>query len=1062
MKPVSIIFGLKSIFRRKQKNFFGILAITLGVSLITGISITNDSLSNGFGVLFTIPLGSVDGTVSSTKGFMNESLADSIGSELLQLHNVTAYTKELSLSVTTSTLGGKINLLSSLKGINNKDNTSEFGRVLNLDGNELNVINLGENETYVGQELAKNLEISKGSQFNFSLSYGPFTIERQLTVKDIVKYEERGSMNSNFVFFMDLKTVQQIISPTLNQVGFLFNNPVTIIYLKFTPDVKSVDDGNYLISQMTKQINSDTTLQQATTVNGASILIFSTDRISIKDYATTLATSLNMLMTIFGSILIIAGLILIVNIQLMTIDNKEKEIGIQRAVGTQARQIIYSNLTEFVIIGIAGGLVGIFGGEIFGWLMVQAFGVSFGFDGSLIPIVVPSSTYVTAFLVGFLVSIIAGLYPSIKASRIDVIEVLRGIQIKEFKIKTGSGIWGFIFGLILTLLGLLSVMGLSKNPLDFPKSYINVNDVEAIYISTTFLLVGVLVLVSYFVSQKTILTITGFSLLIYPLFQIFIVFNEIKEGSGGTNYLVIMMISLIGGSILLVALNLDTIATISEKFFSLFFSAVSMISFKQMSSQKTRSTLTFAIFAFILTLNIFLASWAFSYKYGAENTVNIMSGGSDILIMSAAPLSTQTSNQYLSSLKTEFSSITFGSAFPNSGMVDVYLTNNMNNNVDSTNKVKLNIFSMSTDSILNNSNIQFNFVSNPDKLNNTNFSFPAPYTSGLEEDQKTEPIQHYDDSNIAEDINTWKFLVSGLLVTNKTSGIALPTIITSPVSVVNPNTQQITQTLTTGDSIWLPLANGTLQEFVLLTTCLNNPLFDSAIYSQYTGTPTTAAGAFVSESWARQLTAFNPSPQLNLVDQSKYFLLVTSNKVKSVENDDLASKIQTFSNGLQAGSFRSQQGKSFGFFSTTVYTLYETMFDSMFRVLQFMQYFTTLGFLFGIVSLLEVSVRSVQERKRVIGLMRSIGDMRREVVISLILELTVMGTIGLLIGLLIGNILAYALVDINSSGLTVLLIPWDTISIYVILTLGSALIASIIPGTVASRIPPSEALRYTG
>ena len=95
-------------------------------------------------------------------------------------------------------------------------------------------------------------------------------------------------------------------------------------------------------------------------------------------------------------------------------------------------------------------------------------------------------------------------------------------------------------------------------------------------------------------------------------------------------------------------------------------------------------------------------------------------------------------------------------------------------------------------------------------------------------------------------------------------------------------------------------------------------------------------------------------------------------------------------------------------------------------------------------------------------MMRSIGVKRREVVISIILELTVMGTIGLLIGLLIGNILAYALVDINSSGLTVLLIPWDTISIYVILTLGSALIASIIPGTVASRIPPSEALRYTG
>ena len=73
-----------------------------------------------------------------------------------------------------------------------------------------------------------------------------------------------------------------------------------------------------------------------------------------------------------------------------------------------------------------------------------------------------------------------------------------------------------------------------------------------------------------------------------------------------------------------------------------------------------------------------------------------------------------------------------------------------------------------------------------------------------------------------------------------------------------------------------------------------------------------------------------------------------------------------------------------------------------------------------------------------------------------------MGTIGLIMGLVIGNILAYGLVFINSGGLNSFLIPWETIFIYVVLTLGSALFASIIPGRVASKIPPSDALRYTG
>ena len=218
----------------------------------------------------------------------------------------------------------------------------------------------------------------------------------------------------------------------------------------------------------------------------------------------------------------------------------------------------------------------------------------------------------------------------------------------------------------------------------------------------------------------------------------------------------------------------------------------------------------------------------------------------------------------------------------------------------------------------------------------------------------------------------------------------------------------------------------------------------------------------MQEKWAKQLEAFNPSPLINLLDQVNYFLISTTNNVKSNANEKLASNIESWSNGIQKGTFRSQQGLLYGFLSTTVYSLYSILFDAQFKVFVFMQYFTTLGFLFGVVSLLVVSVRTVQERKREIGMMRSIGIKRNEVVVSLILELSVMGVIGLIIGLLIGNVLAYALVHINSAGLEQFLIPWETILIYVTLTIGSAFIASIIPGRVASKIPPSEALRYVG
>ena len=130
----------------------------------------------------------------------------------------------------------------------------------------------------------------------------------------------------------------------------------------------------------------------------------------------------------------------------------------------------------------------------------------------------------------------------------------KSIEDKELKIKKGSGIWGFLVGLLFTIFGLFSVMGLSTNPLDFPNAYRDISDAESIYIATTILLVGVLILLSYFVSRTVILSITGLSLLFYPLFEIFVVFDQIKEGEGGTNLLVLMMVSMVGGSILLMSL----------------------------------------------------------------------------------------------------------------------------------------------------------------------------------------------------------------------------------------------------------------------------------------------------------------------------------------------------------------------------------------------------------------------------------------------------------------------------------------------------------------------------
>ena len=83
------------------------------------------------------------------------------------------------------------------------------------------------------------------------------------------------------------------------------------------------------------------------------------------------------------------------------------------------------------------------------------------------------------------------------------------------------------------------------------------------------------------------------------------------------------------------------------------------------------------------------------------------------------------------------------------------------------------------------------------------------------------------------------------------------------------------------------------------------------------------------------------------------------------------------------------------------------------------------------------------------------------IVVSVVLELIVLGMIGLFLGFINGVVMGYALTNVFG-GLVQFRIPWNTIIIYGLVTLFSAIFAAIIPAIRASNIPASDALRYTG
>jgi putative ABC transport system permease protein len=123
----------------------------------------------------------------------------------------------------------------------------------------------------------------------------------------------------------------------------------------------------------------------------------------------------DMVMVALASISLLVGGIGIMNIMLATILERTREIGTRRAVGARRRDIVRQFLVETVLISLVGGFLGVAFGAGMSRLIAWLAGWS--------TIVTPASI-VLAFLVSMSVGLVFGVYPALKAARLDPVEAL--------------------------------------------------------------------------------------------------------------------------------------------------------------------------------------------------------------------------------------------------------------------------------------------------------------------------------------------------------------------------------------------------------------------------------------------------------------------------------------------------------------------------------------------------------------------------------------------------------------------------------------------------------------
>ncbi|MCK4885405.1 FtsX-like permease family protein, partial [Candidatus Bathyarchaeota archaeon] len=179
------------------------------------------------------------------------------------------------------------------------------------------------------------------------------------------------------------------------------------------------------------------------------------DRLNFFSYAKFFITLMSTMLTSLGFLITLTGVLLITNVQLMSVEDREFQIGVLRAVGANRRGIFQSIMIENLFQGIIGGILGLIGGLAFGQAVALYLVRLFGTGELSVQTVISQEAVILSVTIGVVLSILTGILPAIRASRVNVVEALRGIKVK-LKAKSSRNLAAL--GVIIIIAGIILLL----------------------------------------------------------------------------------------------------------------------------------------------------------------------------------------------------------------------------------------------------------------------------------------------------------------------------------------------------------------------------------------------------------------------------------------------------------------------------------------------------------------------------------------------------------------------------------------------------------------------------
>ena len=137
---------------------------------------------------------------------------------------------------------------------------------------------------------------------------------------------------------------------------------------------------------------------------------------SLVDLYKQITGAFYLVMVVISSIGLLVGGIGVMNIMLVSVTERTREIGLRKAIGARQKDILWQFLVEAMTLTGTGGIVGVLGGLFLGWIVDVVTPLAFA---------IPPWGILLAFVSATSIGLFFGIYPAVKAARLDPVEALR-------------------------------------------------------------------------------------------------------------------------------------------------------------------------------------------------------------------------------------------------------------------------------------------------------------------------------------------------------------------------------------------------------------------------------------------------------------------------------------------------------------------------------------------------------------------------------------------------------------------------------------------------------------